>query len=133
MSYGHHSQARTVVGHADVPTGFFQPLDRASVWPYGRGMSSVEDPKSPSTGAESHSGCCEKPMRDWYVAAEKCAREEPMKCTAIAFLAGFVFTILPVGQIIGGLVRLILGLVRPGLVILGAMKVFEEIEKRRQR
>ena len=92
-------------------------------------MSSVEEPKSPKTGAEQQTGCC----GDWYATAEKCAREEPTKCTAIAFLAGFVFTILPVGQVLGALVRLVFSLIRPALVILGAMKVFEEIEKRRDR
>lgn len=72
-------------------------------------------------------------MGDWYAAAEKCAREEPVKCTTIAFVAGFLFTILPVGQIVGGVIRLALSLIRPALVLLGAMKVFEEIEKRRER
>ncbi len=95
-------------------------------------MSSVEEPKNPEAGAARSAGCCEKPLREWRAAAEECARKEPAKCAVFAFLAGFVFTILPVGQILDALMRLILGLIRPALVILGAMKVFEEIEKRRQ-
>jgi hypothetical protein len=96
-------------------------------------MSSIEEPKSPRSGAETKAGCCEGPLRDWCARAEKSAREEPVKCAALAFFAGFLFTILPVGQILGALVRLVLGLIRPVLVILGAMKVIEEIEKRRGR
>lgn len=70
-------------------------------------------------------------MSDWYATGEKCAREEPLKCAGIAFVAGILLTILPVGQIVGGLLRLVVGLIRPALLILGVMKVFEEIEKRR--
>jgi len=70
-------------------------------------------------------------MQEWCDYAEQCARKEPLKCTLIAFLFGLVLTVLPVGQIIGALTRLLLWLIRPALVVLGAMKIFEEIEKRR--
>jgi len=93
-------------------------------------MSSAEDPKLPEN--EPASRHCEGPLRDWCGVAEDCARREPAKCAAIAFLAGFLFTILPVGQILGALLRLALGLIRPVLIVLGAMKVFEEVEKRKQ-
>lgn len=94
-------------------------------------MSSESESPTPPTEAETQPGCCEGTLREWSAVAEKCTREEPVKCAAIAFLAGFLFTILPVGQIVGGVVRLLLNLIRPALVLLGAMKVFEEIEKRR--
>ena len=68
----------------------------------------------------------------WVSCAEKCAHREPLKCTAIAFLAGIVLTVLPIGAILGAIVRLFLALLRPALVVLGAMKVLEEVEKRRQ-
>lgn len=95
-------------------------------------MSSVDESKKPEASADPQAGCCEGPVRDWFATAEKCAHDEPVKCAAFAFLAGFLFTVLPVGQIVGGVVRLVLGLVRPALVLLGAMKLFEEIEKRRK-
>jgi hypothetical protein len=88
----------------------------------------------PSTTEESKqsNACCEGQLQELIAYAEKCATKEPLKTSLIAFLAGLVLTILPVGQIVGALTRLLLGLVRPALVVLGAMKVFEEIEKRRQ-
>jgi hypothetical protein len=95
-------------------------------------MSSVEASKSSAPAGESQPRCCEGSLRDWCAMAEKSAREEPAKCAAMAFVAGFLVTILPVGQILGGIVRLALGLIRPVLIILGAMKVLEEIEKRRE-
>lgn len=95
-------------------------------------MSSETESPTPQTEAETQPGCCEGTLREWSAVAERCTREEPLRCAAIAFLAGLLFTILPVGQIVGGIVRLLFSLVRPALVLLGAMKVFEEIEKRRE-
>ncbi len=71
-------------------------------------------------------------MDEWCATAEKCAREEPLKVTAMAFVTGLLCTILPVGAILGGIVRLALALVRPALLVLGVMKVVEEIDKRRE-
>ena len=87
----------------------------------------------PSTIEESKQSnpCCGGQFEEVFRYAEKCATKEPLKTSLIAFLAGLVLTILPVGQIFGALVRVLLSLVRPALVVLGAMKVFEEIEKRR--
>ena len=74
--------------------------------------------------------CCEGVINDWVMCAEKCAQREPLKCTVIAFLGGIVLTVLPVGAILGGVVRLALVAVRPALVVLGAIKVIEEVERR---
>jgi hypothetical protein len=90
-------------------------------------MSQTEEAKE-TRRAE---GCCESQLRDWAERVEKCAEREPVKCAAIAFLAGVVLTVLPIGQIVGGVTRLVLGLIRPVLVVLGAMKLFEEFDKRR--
>jgi hypothetical protein len=46
-----------------------------------------------------------------------------------AFGAGLILTLLPVG----GLVRLLFIALRPLLLILGFIKLYEEIESRRQR
>lgn len=75
---------------------------------------------------------CPGPFADWCSQAEKCARQEPLKCSLIAFLGGLLLTILPVGAVVSLLVRAVLALVRPFLIVLGAMKIFEEIEKRRK-
>ena len=95
-------------------------------------MSTLEEPKRPEAGPAPAAGCCEAQIRDWCGVAEKCAREEPVKCAATAFIVGLIITILPVGQIVGALTRLLAGLIRPALMLLGAMKVFEEVEKRRK-
>lgn len=60
------------------------------------------------------------------------AREDPMKAVGVAFVVGLVLTLLPVGAIIAGVIRLALSLVRPVLIVLGATKVYEEIQKRNQ-
>jgi hypothetical protein len=61
---------------------------------------------------------------------EEFAREEPLKAVGIAFVAGLFMTILPIGALIGGLLRAALMLVRPALLILGAIKLYEEIDRR---
>jgi len=58
------------------------------------------------------------------------ACQEPMRAIGIAFVAGLVLTLLPIGGIVAGLVRLVFSLVRPALMILGATKLYDEIQKR---
>jgi len=58
------------------------------------------------------------------------ARQDPMKAIGIAFGAGLLLTLLPVGAIVAGLARLAVALIRPALMILGATKVYDEFQKR---
>jgi hypothetical protein len=60
----------------------------------------------------------------WMAAAERCAREEPLKCAGVVAAVGVVGSILPLGRLIGSLVR-------PVLMIAGVVKVLEEVERRR--
>lgn len=60
---------------------------------------------------------------------ENYARKEPTKAVSAAFGAGLILTLLPVG----GIVRLLFIALRPLLLILGFIKLYEEIESRRQR
>jgi hypothetical protein len=76
--------------------------------------------------------CCDGKLGEWCAAAEDCARREPLKCSVVAFGAGLLLAILPLGTIAGLLARLGFALVRPLLLVLGAMKVMEELEKRQQ-
>lgn len=62
--------------------------------------------------------------------AEDYVRDEPTKAVGIALAAGIVLTILPVFRIVGGLLRLVLMLAKPAIIIFGAMKVYEEINRR---
>jgi hypothetical protein len=59
-------------------------------------------------------------------------RREPMKATLSAFVVGLVLSVLPVGRIISIFVNLALMLLRPALMIFGAMKVWEEVDRRRK-
>ncbi len=86
----------------------------------------MQDPESPTE-------CCsdlKAKFDDWKACAERSVREEPMKTAGLAFVAGIFLTILPVGRIIGGLVRVAFALVRPALLILGVVKLVEEFDKR---
>jgi hypothetical protein len=64
---------------------------------------------------------------------EQYAREEPLKAVGAAFAAGLFLTILPVGGILVALLRLALMLLRPALLILGAVKLYEEVDRRQNR
>jgi heme/copper-type cytochrome/quinol oxidase subunit 4 len=77
--------------------------------------------------------CCADLSRDfnaWKERAEKSVREEPIKTAGLAFVAGIVLTVLPVGAILGALVRIALALVRPALLIFGVVKIFQQIDRR---
>ena len=91
-------------------------------------------PKSrKSSETETAAGCCgdwKKTAEDLGARAQDFARKEPAQAVGVAFLAGLVLTVLPVGRLLAVLVRLGFVLIRPVLLILGAMKLCEEIEKR---
>ena len=69
---------------------------------------------------------------EWKACAERSVREEPIKTAGLAFVAGLFLTVLPVGRILAGLVRLALASLRPALLILGVVKVVEEFDKRKK-
>lgn len=94
-------------------------------------------PKS-SDPADSKSGskCCgdwQQCVEDLGTRAQEFARREPAQAVGLAFLAGLVLTVLPVGRLLAGLVRLAFALLRPALLILGAVKLCEEFDKRNNR
>ena len=93
-------------------------------------MSTKESPAK--SKAEKSGGCCHWKTRvdDLTASASKMTRDEPAKAVGLAFAAGLLFTIFPVGRVLGGLVRLALALVPPGLFVLGGIKLWEELEKR---
>ena len=83
---------------------------------------------------ESSSECCagfQDQIRDWTACVEKTIREEPVKATGYAFAAGLIVAVFPVGRIVAALVRLVLALVRPALLVFGFVKLFEEIDRRK--
>lgn len=85
----------------------------------------MQDPERPNE-------CCadlKSKFDDWKACAEKSIREEPMKTAGLAFVAGIFLTVLPVGSILSGLLRLAFALVRPALLILGIIKAAEYFDK----
>jgi hypothetical protein len=82
---------------------------------------------------ERSTECCgdlKARIDDWKACAERSVREEPVKTAGLAFVAGLLLTVLPVGRILAGLVQVAFALVRPVLLILGVVKVVEAIDKR---
>ena len=61
---------------------------------------------------------------------EDYVRDEPTKAVGIALLAGIFVTIFPVFRVFFGLLHLALALLKPGLLILGGIKLYEEMQRR---
>ena len=85
-----------------------------------------EEPRSAS--------CCDwqKTAADLNDRAQQMIREEPAKAVGLAVLVGLLLTVFPVGRVLGALVRLAMMLARPLLLVLGAIKLYEEIEKKQK-
>lgn len=69
-------------------------------------------------------------LESFRVKAEDVVRESPTQATVAALVAGFALALLPIGSIILGIVRLSLSLafalVKPALLVFGAIKIYEE-------
>lgn len=59
-------------------------------------------------------------------------RHQPAKAVGTAFITGLILSVFPVGKILSAFVGLALSLVRPALLVFGAFKVWEEVERRRK-
>jgi hypothetical protein len=90
----------------------------------------------PTTMQERESTeCCaglQAKLDEWRECAEKTVREEPLKAAGYAFCAGIVCAVFPVGRCCGALLRLSFALLRPALFVLGLVRLFEEIDRRRE-
>jgi hypothetical protein len=62
----------------------------------------------------------------WISGVEAYTREQPTRAVSAAFGAGLILALVP----IGGIVRLLFSALRPVLVILGIVKIWEEVEAR---
>ena len=59
-------------------------------------------------------------------------REDPARAVGLAVFGGVLLTVLPVGRLISALVRLAFALARPLLLVLGAVKLYEEYQKKQR-
>jgi hypothetical protein len=57
------------------------------------------------------------------------AKEKPTQALSAAFGLGLVLALLPLGSLLTGIVRLLLLLLRPLLIVLGLVKLYEEIAR----
>ena len=73
-----------------------------------------------------------KPIYDLVELTASEVRKEPVKAVVWAFFFGIFLTIFPVGRSLRFLTSLVLALIRPVLLILGLVKLCEEIEERRR-
>jgi ElaB/YqjD/DUF883 family membrane-anchored ribosome-binding protein len=60
---------------------------------------------------------------------EEFVREKPAQSLFIALLAGFILNRLPVGRLLGAVVRLLLFALKPALLVYGATKVYEAMSE----
>ncbi len=90
----------------------------------------MDEPNDPPRSA----GCCDwqHTVEDWNQCAQKLIREDPAKAVGFALLGGVLLTIFPVGRVVSALVRLTFALARPLLLVLGAIKLYEEFEKKQK-
>jgi hypothetical protein len=59
-------------------------------------------------------------------------REKPTQSLFYAFAAGYVLNRLPLGRVLGGLLRLLLMALKPAILIYGAAKLYESAPERKK-
>jgi hypothetical protein len=60
---------------------------------------------------------------------EDYVREKPAQSLVCAFVAGYVLNRLPLGRILGGLLRLVIMALRPAILIYGAAKLYQAAQE----
>jgi hypothetical protein len=92
-------------------------------------------PNAGDHGDDAGGGCCDwtNCCADLKAKTEKLVREDPAKAIGLALFGGVLLTVLPIGRVLTGLIRLTLALARPLLLVLGAVKLYEEVQKKQNR
>lgn len=80
--------------------------------------------------SQTGDSCCNVNFEEIRQRTEDYVRDEPVKAVGIAILAGIILTVFPVFRLTFGFLRLALALLKPALLILGGMKLYEELTKR---
>ena len=68
-------------------------------------------------------------MNDFQSQGENYVRENPSQAVLSALAAGFVLRLLPLGAILGALIRLVLFAVRPAIFIYGAVSLYKHFQE----
>lgn len=70
---------------------------------------------------------------DYQSQGEDYVRQNPSQAVLSALAAGFVLRLLPLGAIVGGLVRLALFALRPAIFIYGAVALYKHFQEPTQQ
>jgi len=73
-----------------------------------------------------------KPIGEFVQKTAEEVRREPVKSLVWAFFIGIFLTVFPVGRMVRLAVGVVVALIRPILLVLGLVKLCEEIETRRK-
>ena len=73
-----------------------------------------------------------KPIGDFVQKTAEEVRRQPVKSLVWAFFVGIFLTMFPVGRILRLVTGVVFALIRPILLLLGVVKLCEEIETRRK-
>ena len=60
---------------------------------------------------------------------EDYVREKPAQSLLYAFIAGYILNRLPIGRILGGLLRLLAVALKPAVLIYGATKLYQATQE----
>ncbi len=67
-------------------------------------------------------------LNDYHVQGEEYVRANPTQAVLSAVAAGFILRLLPIGAIVGALVRLAVFALRPGVFIYGAVALYKHFQ-----
>ena len=71
-------------------------------------------------------------ISDYQTQGEAYVRENPSQAVLSALAAGFVLRLLPLGAIVGALVRLVLFALRPAIFVYGAVALYKHFQEPHQ-
>jgi len=105
---------------------------REMKWRVDRTASVGLNDRMPEPTDSSQQDAQKKPLRDLVDRTADTVKKRPVNSIVWSFFIGIFLTIFPVGRIVGALVSLVLALLRPALMLLGVVRLFEEVERRRK-
>ncbi|MEA3209231.1 MAG: hypothetical protein QOE70_2288 [Chthoniobacter sp.] len=68
-------------------------------------------------------------VRHCYVDCEASVRQSPSTSLFVAVAVGYVLRSLPIGALLGGLIRVLVSMVRPAVLLFSAAKLYELLQR----
>ena len=88
-------------------------------------QTAQSSPKTPEDFAMRGLTYAKDSIDDLLTQTEDYVRKNPGQALVYAFAVGYVFNRLPVGRLIGGLLRLSTGALKPAILLYGATKLYQ--------